>query len=1027
MGHAVNKQPESHYKLEKLHIVFALITLTLLAVIGAVFLTDYDREWKKYQKNFHSYQIEVARTKLDAEENLLKNNSEYQELLKDIQSMDKFVATHCTNTEDLDDDINGLKTKSILNAQELKLVSAQRDAARYKYENAAGHHIENREGAKVKYDDLEKRLNLLEKDSEIININLNEKIKITLQCGNSLRDLNHKKRKIESKRNVIKKNLKSIDPNQMDFTNRIAQMVRDLPIIDLSTPTVKIDQIVLKDITDNRIIRQVPKVDRCTTCHLGIDKPDFKNFPQPYKTHPNLDKYVGNNSDHPIEEFGCTVCHGGRGRATGFVSAQHTPRNDNKKQEWIKKYKWKKDHHWEEPMFPLQLTEAGCYKCHNNDSPIKGAETLNLGLGIIEKAGCYACHEIDRYRDWSKPGPDLTKISSKLSKTFTYKWIEDPHFFRKDTWMPAYFHLANNSDFYSSVRADQEIHTIVNYLFSSSQDFSLEDLPKKLDPQKGKILVESIGCFACHTTQSSSKDTQLTKEVLRRQDGPTLSGLGTKTSKKWIYNWLKDPMRYHPETQMPNMRLSDQEAGNIAEYLIQDKHKLFVMKSIPGFDEEIINDITLDFLKKQNSTKDAMKKLDVMNLNEKMYFSGKKLISQYGCYSCHNINGFEDAKPIGISLTEEGDKPLHKLDFAYIHIDHTKHSWFDQKLKSPRSFDKHKVKRPDEKLVMPNFKLTVEERTAVVTAILGFVNDITVRNKKNSKMPRNLKIQEGEKIIKQFNCRSCHEIDGAGGNIQSSIKSWLQQSEGKEGTNADKLVESFSPPSLHGVGRKIDSQWLFNFLHDPKKNVRPWLKVRMPTYNFNVGHLNSLVQFFTVLDGEENFPFNKDSNVSMTPEEYKSAEKLFSPDYLDCTKCHVVGDKIPTGTKDTWAPDLALAKTRLKPEWLIQWIKNPQAISPGTKMPTFFDPEDYENSGATDIMDGDEDRQIHILRNYLMTLADEKPKKPKKFKKIKKSNQLEEKNTVPNTPVNSNNATPYNKKNTVIETDFESRNLLSTP
>ncbi len=34
------------------------------------------------------------------------------------------------------------------------------------------------------------------------------------------------------------------------------------------------------------------------------------------------------------------------------------------------------------------------------------------------------------------------------------------------------------------------------------------------------------------------------------------------------------------------------------------------------------------------------------------------------------------------------------------------------------------------------------------------------------------------------------------------------------------------------------------------------------------------------------------------------------------------------------APNFLLANERLKPDWVERWIKDPQAISPGTSMPS---------------------------------------------------------------------------------------------
>ena len=267
---------------------------------------------------------------------------------------------------------------------------------------------------------------------------------------------------------------------------------------------------------------------------------------------------------------------------------------------------------------------------------------------------------------------------------------------------------------------------------------------------------------------------------------------------------------------------------------------------------------------------------------------------------------------------------------------------------------------------MPNFKLTQQEAQAVTTALLGFVKDLTVQKKIKPRTPENLSIEEGEKIVRQMNCQACHTIEGEGGAVQDSIKEWLIKSEKQPEADAAKLLENSSPPNLHGLGKKAKPDWLFEFLHDPSTTtVRPWLKIRMPTYTFNVAHLNLLVKYFNALDKEE-FPFAEKIDTSLSQEEYKMAENLFS--LLDCMKCHVVGSHLPTGTKDTWAPNLMVAKTKLKPEWIIHWIQGPNKLLPGTKMPAFLDTPE---SGPEDVLNGDENEQVRVLRNYLLTITND--------------------------------------------------------
>jgi hypothetical protein len=75
-----------------------------------------------------------------------------------------------------------------------------------------------------------------------------------------------------------------------------------------------------------------------------------------------------------------------------------------------------------------------------------------------------------------------------------------------------------------------------------------------------------------------------------------------------------------------------------------------------------------------------------------------------------------------------------------------------------------------------------------------------------------------------------------------------------------------------------------------------------------------------------------------------------------------------------------MARERLKPEWIKQWLWDPQQLAPGTKMPTFFDddtaylPEDmakYISSaeGTTPgdgIMQAKTDDVIQAINNYIV-------------------------------------------------------------
>jgi len=90
---------------------------------------------------------------------------------------------------------------------------------------------------------------------------------------------------------------------------------------------------------------------------------------------------------------------------------------------------------------------------------------------------------------------------------------------------------------------------------------------------------------------------------------------------------------------------------------------------------------------------------------------------------------------------------------------------------------------------------------------------------------------------------------------------------------------------------------------------------------------------------------------------------------FQCLKCHPAGSAPPpageVSTSDL-APNLRLARTRLKPEWIVVWLADPGKIQEGTRMPTFF-PDGQ--SPLPDVLGGDAHKQMMAIRDYLWTLG----------------------------------------------------------
>ncbi|MCH7887603.1 MAG: c-type cytochrome [Candidatus Marinimicrobia bacterium] len=943
------------YNVPRLHMVFALASVLLLATVFLMVADDYIKEWREYQREFRAMNIDRSEQELEAMRAEI-DSTQLMDVKERIAKSKTIIAEQEEKVEAANDQYLSLDKKHYRIDQDFRFAKSEFDAVKYSYEVQLEEDLtESAAESKLLMDTHSSMMEVASVQLELISIEMEkaqgaiDSLASELKAGeNELKDLTKDIQKMESY-------LAQIGPS---FAN---DYFRNLPMLDFISPTEKVIQVVIPDLHEDLNFLTVPRVDRCQTCHLAIEKSGFEEEEQPYRTHPNLETYLNKDSPHPLSDFGCTTCHNGLGRSVTFRDTYHTPKNNEQKEEWIEKYGWKEPHHWDYPMYRADLIEASCLKCHNTQAEVVSADILNAGVDLIKRNGCFGCHKIDGFNDLRKVGPDLSKLSSKVTKEWAYKWVNNPKHFQSKTKMPRLFGLMNSSTPKDIISNEVQVRAIVDYIFAKSESENYSNLPRRGNARRGKELVETLGCFGCHKLDGSYEE-DAGELVSRREFGPNLFGLSSKVNQKWLYHWLKNPEQYFPETVMPRMRLSDREASDITSYLLSMNNNDFDMLPLPNTDNEVLDELTYDYLKRNMSRAEADAKLSGMNGIEKNEFLGEKLIGRYGCFGCHIIPGFEKAQQIGTELTEEGSKLLSRFDFGLVQIEHSKESWIFNKLKTPRLFDEGKVKTFDEKLRMPNFSFSDEEANAVLTVIMGLTKEKIASTKMRNLDSHELKVHEGLKLIQERNCRGCHEIQNVGGDIRHPLNAVMVN----RGYTEEEAVV-FSPPVLNGEGEKVQPDWLFRFVKDPKV-IRPWLSVRMPTFSLSDKEALVIEQFFTHASKQE-FPYRYKENGKLRGKALRDAQLLVSADYFSCFSCHQQGDQKPEGPITDWAPDLALAKERLRPEWIPKWIRNPNLIQPGTKMPTFFDPEYYDESGPDDILDGDEDKQIELMTNYILQLG----------------------------------------------------------
>jgi mono/diheme cytochrome c family protein len=596
-------------------------------------------------------------------------------------------------------------------------------------------------------------------------------------------------------------------------------------------------------------------------------------------------------------------------------------------------------------------------------------------------------------QDMKKVGPNLKDIRLKLNKNWIPVWLKKPSDFRATTKMPN-FRLN-----------DEQIKAISAFIWQSALT---DSLPKHRpgNTAHGKELFESRGCLACH---SIGEGDQL--------QGGTFAANLTRVGEKANYDYLVRWVHNARERTRPYCTLEKKDIGpedykkKGLPYVFDldhsrcpnDGHELQVqnMTVMPSLrlapqDAEDVASYLITLKKQEPSSYADASFMDDPNLKAE----GKKWVRHFGCAGCHEISGLEEEGRIGTELTIEGSKPIERLDFALLtevaqrggkDTEPIKdpddlsrlpegpaaQPWYDQKgffehkLAEPNIWDKGKDKPETEKLRMPNLHLTKEQVRALTTFLLGSQENPLPANYQYRPLDYRRDIQEGWWVVKKYNCMGCHQL------IPGQKTSLMAMARYKD-------VQEQLPPKLLTEGARVDPEWLQRFLKNPslsttdtnRNGVRSYLQVRMPTFSFSENELGKLVRFFQALSRQP-FPYIPEEVPILTAKETEMARSLFSSTAAPCLKCHATGD--PAHDRFATAPNFLQARGRLKPDWVERWIIDPQAISPGTSMPSgLFKRENghWVFSGPTPAsFHGYDKDQTKLLVDYILQLTPEEQRR----------------------------------------------------
>jgi mono/diheme cytochrome c family protein len=319
-------------------------------------------------------------------------------------------------------------------------------------------------------------------------------------------------------------------------------------------------------------------------------------------------------------------------------------------------------------------------------------------------------------------------------------------------------------------------------------------------------------------------------------------------------------------------------------------------------------------------------------LDPKLVDAGRELFASVGCASCHELSLGKQRIASTLKAKKLGQLPV---DGGCTSDKPTKTS--------------------------PHFALSVGQRKALAAA-QAWATDAMIAGKP-APLPPTEKLKH---TLATLNCYACHRRDNIGGVDMTPGLDLNDDGVPDVDPAAERLGSLFLgaipemgdegrlPPKLDHVGAKLSENWLKQTLEKGAKE-RPYMKTVMPM--FGRQNTDKLAALFIDLD----HPVNAQP-VEFTEPPYRvkaDGRLMVGTKGVSCVKCHNFKNEKAEGIPGI---DLTILAKRVRPEWFTKYLRDPQQIRPGTRMPTVFP---GGKSPLPDVLGGDVDKQIAAIWSYL--------------------------------------------------------------
>ncbi|MBZ5502239.1 MAG: c-type cytochrome [Acidobacteriia bacterium] len=553
---------------------------------------------------------------------------------------------------------------------------------------------------------------------------------------------------------------------------------------------------------------------------------------------------------------------------------------------------------WEQPMLPARFIQGPCGSCHLADRP--ETPKLNRGRALIDRLHCTGCHRLQNIDRPAMLGPDLSNVGTKVSRAWIYKWLKEPR-----------------------TIVDADGNTVTN-------GYLTEEEPRmpffKLSEDDLRALSGYLSTLRSHPMESSSINAAVLAKWAKNPE--TVSQGETRFRQMFCSTCHSLAVTRAGETKLiggnigPELTKVGSKVNpewlvgwlrNPAGYLPHTRMPRY------GWTDEDLYKVTR-YIREQMVDPDLLKGVPALEQASPAEIKrGRELFLEKGCSSCHVIEGVPPQKDFGPDLSALGAKNVSQLDFGQSKIPRTLVSYIQAKLTDPSSVN------PSAR--MPKFNFAAGDLDAITTALLSMTGPPATSALQHQVVPRDTPTFTAAgafgEVYTRYRCYVCHKFNGYGGDLA---------------------------PDLSYEGSRAQRAWLISFLKKPQ-TLRPTLVLRMPEFNMSDKEAATVADYLKmVLQHPAVNPDEANARAS-TPQLAALGKQLYEVKY-QCQSCHTIGSG-----GGYVGPNLNNAGNWLTPAWMEAWLKNPQALVPGTIEPRrAFTPQ-----------------EIQALTAYLMTLRHSGP------------------------------------------------------